>query len=56
MTQMYLDPQTDHQLLAPRIELSRLQVIVADNDPCFEGGLVVPTDATLAVRSVLVRH
>lgn len=31
------------------------RVIVADNDPCFESGLVAPTDETPAVRAVFLR-
>ena len=39
---------TVHECVAPSANL----VISADNDPSFEGGIVVPTDEVLAVSGV----
>ena len=39
---------TVHECVAPSANL----VISADNDPCFEGGIVVPTDEVPAVSGM----
>lgn len=44
---------TVHQCIAPTTH----QVIVSDNDPCFEGGVVVPTEEiAVSVSNMKLLH